>query len=121
MRVSKRQPRSSRRTRSRFWVEQSFFVRFVFFVVAFFGAVAAQTLNVEQAAPGTKPSAALVESFDGLGAGFQGPQGTANFRISRVNSGYWGAGYGYSTQINGGYQYTWHTRTVPCPSPHPLW
>ena len=48
-------------------------------------------------------------------------QGTANFRISRVNSGYWGAGYGYSTQLNGGYQYNWHTRTVPCPSPHPLW
>lgn len=30
---------------------------------------------VEQTTQGTKPAAALVESFDGLGAGFEGPQG----------------------------------------------
>jgi hypothetical protein len=30
---------------------------------------------VEQKAPGTKPAARLVESFDGLGFGFSGPQG----------------------------------------------
>src|SRR4051812_37875707 len=35
--------------------------------------------DVEQRAPGTKPAATLVESFDGLGAGFEGPQGTARF------------------------------------------
>jgi hypothetical protein len=31
---------------------------------------------VEQTAPGPKPSAELVDSFDGLGVGFEGPQGT---------------------------------------------
>ncbi len=31
---------------------------------------------VEQTSPGTKPSAVLVDSFDGLGVGFEGPQGT---------------------------------------------
>ncbi len=31
---------------------------------------------VEQTAPGTKPPAILVDSFDGLGVGFEGPQGT---------------------------------------------
>ena len=36
--------------------------------------------NVEQTAPGTKPAAALVESFDGLGVGFEGPHGKAEGR-----------------------------------------
>ncbi len=31
---------------------------------------------VEQTSPGTKPPAVLVDSFDGLGVGFEGPQGT---------------------------------------------
>src|SRR5262245_8415975 len=31
--------------------------------------------GIEQTKEGTKPSATLVESFDGLGAGFTGPQG----------------------------------------------
>jgi hypothetical protein len=31
---------------------------------------------IEQTAPGFKPAAVLVENFDGLGAGFTGPQGT---------------------------------------------
>jgi hypothetical protein len=42
--------------------------------------VSPQQLNVEQTAPGTKPAAALVESFDGLGVGFEGPQGKAEGR-----------------------------------------
>src|SRR5437870_8693797 len=36
------------------------------------GAVA-----VEQRSAGTRPGATLVSSFDGLGAGFEGPQGRA--------------------------------------------
>ncbi|MBI4503452.1 MAG: hypothetical protein HY700_20120 [Gemmatimonadetes bacterium] len=32
--------------------------------------------EVEQKAPGSKPAALLVESFEGLGLGFRGPQGT---------------------------------------------
>ncbi len=41
---------------------------------------------VEQTAHGDKPSAVLVESFDGLGVGFEGPQGTANFRNPSDNA-----------------------------------
>ncbi len=36
--------------------------------------------KVEQTTQGTRPAAALVDSFDGLGAGFEGPQGTGMFR-----------------------------------------
>ncbi len=39
-------------------------------------AISARGAAVEQTAQGTKPAAALVESFDGLGVGFEGPQGT---------------------------------------------
>src|SRR5262245_28826745 len=42
--------------------------------------------GVEQTSPGTKPAAALVESFDGLGVGFQGPQGTYEGRNPSDNS-----------------------------------
>ncbi len=41
---------------------------------------------IEQTSQGTRPPAALVASFDGLGAGFQGPQGTANLRNPSDNS-----------------------------------
>ncbi len=41
---------------------------------------------VEQRSQGTRPPAALVESFDGLGAGFEGPQGTATLRNPSDNS-----------------------------------
>lgn len=41
---------------------------------------------IEQTSAGTRPAAALVASFDGLGAGFQGPQGTANVRNPSDNS-----------------------------------
>ena len=41
---------------------------------------------VEQKAPGTHPPAELVVSFDGLGAGFQGPQGTARLSNPSDNS-----------------------------------
>ena len=41
---------------------------------------------VEQTTPGTRPAAALVVSFDGLGVGFEGPQGTATARNPSDNS-----------------------------------
>ena len=42
--------------------------------------------DVEQTAQGTRPPAALVASFDGLGVGFEGPQGTATLRNPSDNS-----------------------------------
>jgi hypothetical protein len=41
---------------------------------------------VEQTSPGTRESAQLVASFDGLGEGFEGPQGTATLRNPSDNS-----------------------------------
>ncbi len=38
--------------------------------------ITAKGAAVEQTAPGTRPPAELVASFDGLGVGFEGPQGT---------------------------------------------
>lgn len=37
-------------------------------------------IAVEQTSQGRRPAVPLMESFDGLGAGFEGPQGSANFR-----------------------------------------
>ncbi len=42
--------------------------------------------KVEQTSQGTQASAELVVSFDGLGVGFTGPQGTANVRNPSDNS-----------------------------------
>ena len=42
--------------------------------------------SVEQTEHGTKPAAEIVMSFDGLGHGFAGPQGTARFRNPSDNS-----------------------------------
>ena len=47
---------------------------------------AGQSGSVEQVGQGTRPAAALVASFDGLGAGFTGPDGAANFRNPSDNS-----------------------------------
>jgi len=41
---------------------------------------------VEQRAQGSRPSATVVESFDGLGFGFEGPQGKANVRNPSDNT-----------------------------------
>ncbi len=43
-------------------------------------AISAAGAAVEQTTQGTRPPAAIVAGFDGLGAGFTGPQGTAEFR-----------------------------------------
>jgi hypothetical protein len=42
--------------------------------------------SVEQTQQGTRAAAEIVASFDGLGDGFQGPQGTASFRNPSDNS-----------------------------------
>ena len=42
--------------------------------------------SVEQTDHGTKPPPEIVASFDGLGEGFQGPQGSARFRNPSDNS-----------------------------------
>jgi hypothetical protein len=43
-------------------------------------------IAVEQTFQGTRPAVPLLESFDGLGAGFEGPQGTTKFRNPSDNS-----------------------------------
>ncbi len=48
--------------------------------------LSAGEIAVEQTSRGTLPAVPLLESFDGLGAGFQGPQGTAEFRNPSDNS-----------------------------------
>src|SRR5688572_28122728 len=42
--------------------------------------------NIEQTTPGPRPPARLVHAFDGLGVGFDGPQGTAILRNPTDNS-----------------------------------
>lgn len=42
--------------------------------------------TVEQTAQGSRPAPVLAEQFDGLGAGFEGPQGTATLRNPSDNS-----------------------------------
>ena len=49
-------------------------------------AFAVVAAKIEQTAPGHAAAAALVASFDGLGVGFEGPQGTAALRNPSDNS-----------------------------------
>jgi hypothetical protein len=42
--------------------------------------------SIEQTTPGTRPAPAMVAAFDGLGFGFVGPQGNANFRNPSDNT-----------------------------------
>jgi hypothetical protein len=48
--------------------------------------ISAAGAAIEQTTQGTRPSATIVSSFDGLGSGFTGPQGTAEFRNPSDNS-----------------------------------
>jgi len=57
----------------------------LFGLAAFVTAQPAQ-VGDEQTAPGTRPPATLVASFDGLGVGFEGPQGSAALRNPSDNS-----------------------------------
>ena len=56
----------------------------LFGVVGFTAILAAQT--VEQTAEGERGAVTIAARFDGLGAGFEGPQGTAAFRNPSDNS-----------------------------------
>ena len=49
-------------------------------------ALPAAAVAVEQTSQGPRPAASMVESFDGLGSGFVGPNGTADFRNPSDNS-----------------------------------
>lgn len=48
--------------------------------------LSADEIALEQTTQGTRSALPLLESFDGLGSGFQGPQGTSNFRNPSDNS-----------------------------------
>ncbi len=48
--------------------------------------VSAAAAAIEQTQPGFRPAAPLLAAFNGLGAGFKGPQGTAFFRNPSDNS-----------------------------------
>jgi hypothetical protein len=48
--------------------------------------ITAASAAVEQKAQGKRPAVPLLESFDGLGSGFTGPQGTATLRNPSDNS-----------------------------------
>lgn len=48
--------------------------------------ITAQGAAVEQVSQGTRPAPTLITSFDGLGVGFSGPQGTAEARNPSDNS-----------------------------------
>jgi hypothetical protein len=61
-------------------------MRAVVMVVALAGLTLPIQQNVEQTSPGTKPPAALVDSFDGMGVGFEGPQGKYEGRNPSDNS-----------------------------------
>jgi hypothetical protein len=52
----------------------------------FAAVVALQTAPVEQTSPGTKPPADIADQFDGIGVGFQGPQGAYEGRNPSDNS-----------------------------------
>ncbi len=56
----------------------------LFGVLALAGVTATQT--VEQTTPGNRPPATIAASFDGLGVGFTGPQGSAVLRNPSDNS-----------------------------------
>jgi len=49
-------------------------------------ALAFVPASIEQTSPGSRPALTVAESFGGLGAGFEGPQGTSNGRNPSDNS-----------------------------------
>ena len=53
-------------------------------VLGFTAILAGQ--NVEQTAEGVRGTVTIAAQFDGLGVGFEGPQGTATFRNPSDNS-----------------------------------
>ena len=63
-------------------------MRFVLQLLALFAALATGAIgqDIEQTAPGRRPAVRIASSFDGLGVGFAGPQGTATPRNPSDNS-----------------------------------
>jgi len=61
-------------------------MRGAFLVGTVGGLFLLQSPSVEQTAPGTKPPAQIVVSFDGMGVGFEGPQGKYEGRNPSDNS-----------------------------------
>src|SRR6476646_3630931 len=61
-------------------------MRSIVTAVALLGLAVPAQQQVEQTSPGTKPAAALVDSFDAMGVGFEGPQGKYEGRNPSDNS-----------------------------------
>lgn len=61
-------------------------MRIALVAVTFAAVVAFQAASIEQTSPGTKPPAEIVQQFDGIGVGFQGPQGSYEGRNPSDNS-----------------------------------
>ena len=61
-------------------------VRLMAIAAAGLGLLVPVQQSVEQTTHGTRPAAALVESFDGMGVGFEGPQGKYEGRNPSDNS-----------------------------------
>src|SRR4051812_34966275 len=61
-------------------------MRGIGFVIATIAMAVPLQQSVEQTSPGTKPGAVLIDSFDGLGVGFEGPQGKYEGRNPSDNS-----------------------------------
>lgn len=62
------------------------FVALTIFLLAAAPALSRAQTRIEQTISGPRPAARLVESFDGLGANFTGPQGTGRTRNPSDNS-----------------------------------
>jgi len=58
----------------------------IWFAIVVAAALAAVPSSIEQRSQGSRPALAVAESFDGLGVGFEGPQGTAAGRNPSDNS-----------------------------------
>src|SRR3954466_15532123 len=61
-------------------------MRGIGFVIAAIAMAVPLQQSVEQTSPGTKPGAVLIDSFDGIGVGFEGPQGKYEGRNPSDNS-----------------------------------
>ena len=63
-------------------------MRFALQLFALFAALVTGAIgqDIEQTAPGRRPAVRITSSFDGLGVGFSGPQGTASLRNPSDNS-----------------------------------
>ena len=77
-----------------------------------FGVAYGQNRTIEQTSHGQLPPARIVASFDGLGYGFEGPQGKAEFRNPSDNS--LAVGPDHIVQTRDVHPF-WHLLTVQLP------